>query len=216
MRSHRITRWLSYIFFLGGVFLLFLGAREFFESRLGQSQAARAFDESPLPPSAEIPASETDYPAERSTPSPAPARHVHKGDAIAKLIIPRLDAQLYVVEGAGHRELRRGPGHMPGSALPGDDGNCIIAGHRDTHFRVLKDVRKGDAILLQTPTGEYLYRVSEISVVSPDNTAALKDTPDPELNLITCYPFYWVGSAPKRYIVQARLAGVLPALHSHS
>ena len=72
------------------------------------------------------------------------------GSAIAKLSIPRLDTQLFVVEGDDDAELRRGPGHLAGTAMPGTDGNCVIAGHRDTHFRVLKDIRKGDLIVLDT------------------------------------------------------------------
>ena len=131
------------------------------------------------------------------------------GDTIAKLIIPRLDAQLYVVEGDGPRELRRGPGHLSGTALPGGDGNCVIAGHRDTHFRVLKDIRQGDDIVMQTKTGEYRYRVKSIRVVSPNYTEPLRPTQEPELNLITCYPFFYVGSAPKRFVVEARLAGIV-------
>ena len=127
------------------------------------------------------------------------------GAAVAKLIIPRLDAELYVVEGDGARELRRGPGHMAGTPMPGQDGNCIIAGHRDTHFRVLKDIRKGDVIVLETGAGQYTYRVSGTQVVSPSNTASLKPTRDAELHLITCYPFYYLGSAPQRFVVQASL-----------
>ncbi len=91
--------------------------------------------------------------------------------------------------------------------MPGEDGNCLIAGHRDTHFRVLKDIRKGDEILLQTRTGEYRYRVETTQIVSPKNTASLRPTSDAQLHLITCYPFYYVGSAPKRFIVEAQLEG---------
>jgi sortase A len=125
------------------------------------------------------------------------------------MIIPRLDAQLYVVEGDGPSELRRGPGHLAGTALPGGDGNCVIAGHRDTHFRILKDIRQGDDILLQTKSGEYLYRVRSVRIVSPNYTEPLQETREPELNLITCYPFFYVGSAPKRFVVEARLAGIV-------
>jgi sortase A len=113
------------------------------------------------------------------------------------------------VEGDGEEELRRGPGHLAGSAFPGGPGNCIIAGHRDTHFRVLKNIRKGDDIVLETRNGQFLYRVKTTRIVTPDNTSALKPTSDPELNLITCYPFYYVGSAPKRFVVEAQLAAAL-------
>jgi sortase A len=192
-----LKRLASYALIAGGGFLLFLGTRDFLESRLGQNEAQRDFEAS-LPRSSQQPA--------------APARRLERpkpGDAIAKLIIPRLDAQLYVVEGDDDSELRRGPGHMTGSAMPGSAGNCVIAGHRDTHFRVLKDIRKGDDIVLKTAHGEFLYRVKETQIVSPKNNRSLQPTPQPELHLITCYPFYYVGSAPKRFVVQAELAGAV-------
>lgn len=191
---YRIQNWFSYLLIAGGAFLLFLGAREYLGARRGQTEAARDFQNSitqPPPP-----------PAIRIRP-PQP------GETVAKLIIPRLDAQLYVVEGDDAAELRRGPGHLTGSAMPGSRGNCIIAGHRDTHFRILKDIREGDDIVLETSHGEYLYRVRKTRVISPGNVSVLEPTPDPQLSLITCYPFYYVGSAPKRFLVKAELAGAV-------
>jgi sortase A len=192
-----LKRLVSYALIAGGGFLLFLGTRDFLESRLGQSEAQRNFE-------ASLPRAENPRP-----PVPRQERRPQPGEAIAKLIIPRLDAQLYVVEGDDEQELRRGPGHMTGSAMPGSSGNCVIAGHRDTHFRVLKDIRKGDDIVLKTSRGEFLYRVKETQIVSPKNNRSLQPTPEPELHLITCYPFYYVGSAPKRFVVQAELAGAV-------
>jgi len=194
----RIQNLLSVLLIAAGAALLFFGARDYFGARLGQTEAARDF-ERPIPASIE----------KRAAAEPASTRHVVLGDTLAKLKIPRLGTELYVVEGDGARELRRGPGHLAGSAMPGGDGNCIIAGHRDTHFRVLKDIREGDDIVLETPTGQYLYRVKRTHIVTPDDTASLQPTATPELNLITCYPFYYVGSAPKRFIVEAQLAGAV-------
>jgi len=187
---------ISGLLIAGGAYLLFLGASDLFDSRAGQAEAARAFEE-PVPDTPET------YAATR----PAGLHVVNRGDTLAKLKIPRLDAELYVVEGDGHKELRRGPGHLAGTAMPGENGNCVIAGHRDTHFRVLKDIRAGDDIILQTAAGQFLYRVKRTRIVSPENTSALAPTSTAELNLITCYPFYYVGSAPKRFIVEAQLAG---------
>jgi len=121
-------------------------------------------------------------------------------------MIPRLETQLYVVEGVDQADLRRGPGHMPGTAMPGSNGNCVIAAHRDTHFRVLKDIQKGDDIVLETHDGEFLYRVIGTRIISPKNTAVIQPVSGRVLNLITCYPFYYVGHAPKRFVVQAELA----------
>jgi sortase A len=203
MQKNRLKRIASYLFFSAGALLLFWGARDFWESQWGQTTAAREFEQVSEPA------------GEAPIPTHALARHApaevstKAGDTLAKLIIPRLDAELYVIEGDGPKELRRGPGHLMGTAMPGGKGNCVIAGHRDTHFRVLKDIKKGDDIVLQTKEGKFLYQVREMKIVSPENTSALQPTRDGELNLITCYPFYYVGSAPKRFIVQARLAGIV-------
>jgi sortase A len=188
-----LTRLFSYTLTACGLLLLFAGGRELVESRLGQSEVAHDFATST--------AATVRPPEATSAPTPA------SGEALAKLRIPRLDSELYVIEGDGEKELRRGPGHITGTAMPGAAGNCVIAGHRDTHFRVLKDIRKGDDIVLETPQGQFLYRVRRTTVVSPDDTASLQPTTDHRLNLITCFPFYYVGSAPKRFVVEARLAG---------
>jgi sortase A len=129
----------------------------------------------------------------------------HQGAAIARLSIPRLDATLYVVEGDDDHDLKRGPGHLIGTAMPGQGGNCVIAGHRDTHFRVLKNIHNGDEILLTRNGETWRYRVDELSIVSPDNLSPLQPSRTAVLNLITCYPFDYLGSAPKRFIVHARL-----------
>jgi len=203
-RRRRSRHLLAFFLIAGGALLLFLGARDFLYSHFGQSVAEHQFETTLSTPPVTLPATQT---SSRSISKPA--TRTEPGDTLAKMIIPRLDAQLYVVEGDGPSELRRGPGHMAGTALPGGDGNCVIAGHRDTHFRVLKDIRQGDDILLQTKSGEYLYRVRSVRIVSPNYREPLQETREPELNLITCYPFFYVGSAPKRFVVEARLAGIV-------
>jgi len=124
---------------------------------------------------------------------------------MALLTIPRLATELYVIEGDGTAELRRGPGHLSDSALPGRRGNCVIAGHRDTHFRILHQIRKGDDINVRTSQGDFTYRVDNVTVVSPSNTASLLPTNHAVLHLVTCYPFYYVGNAPQRLVVEASL-----------
>jgi sortase A len=188
----------SYLLLAGGTLLLFLGAREILGSRVGQYRAARDFQRS-LEDNA---IDQSPHYTIRVTP-PSP------GETFAKLILPRLNAELYIVEGDDAGDLRRGPGHMIGSALPGARGNCVIAGHRDTHFRILKDVRNGDDIILKTPHGQYLYRVRTMKVVPTTAVSVLGPTPDPSLSLVTCYPFYYIGTAPERFIVEAKLAGAV-------
>ncbi len=123
--------------------------------------------------------------------------------AMAVLEIPRLGLTVPVLEGTDELTLNRGVGHVEGTALPGQRGNVGIAGHRDGFFRVLKDVTSGDTIRLVT-LGEGLeYTVEDVRVVAPEEVEVLNPTSKPVLTLVTCYPFYYVGSAPKRYVVRA-------------
>lgn len=197
MRNLKIL--LSWLLLAGGSFFVYSGLRDYWESRSSQSQAERSWKEE----------REVERPAEVSArhraASSGSTPHIREGDSFARLSIPRLHTVLYVVEGTSHSDLRRGPGHLEGTAFPGTTGNCVIAGHRDTHFRPLKDIRKGDEVDLDTADGQYRYRVSQMSIVSPRNTESLNPTPTPVLNLVTCYPFWYVGSAPKRFIVRADL-----------
>ena len=194
-RRRVFNRLLSLVLLAAGALLLFRGGHELWDAVHGQAEAAREL-ELPLPVAQAAPSAETRLPL---------------GTTVAKLTFPRLDESLFVVEGVDQADLRRGPGHLPGSALPGDDGNVVVAGHRDTHFRLLKDIRKGDDIVLETRTGLFLYRVKKMSIVTPQNTASIQPSSSAVLHLITCYPFYYVGAAPKRYIVEAGLAATLNA-----
>jgi sortase A len=99
--------------------------------------------------------------------------------------------------------LRRAVGHFPGTALPGQQGNVAIAGHRDTFFRALRNICKENEITLTTLNGSYRYRVDSTKVVEPENTEVLDDSDDAILTLATCYPFDFMGSAPKRFVVRA-------------
>ncbi len=188
-----------------GGYIAVSGVREFLTSRSGQTDAAGSWNNGGSPEAVSADSNPLPSSPLPNSASPPATNRIQPGESVAKLSIPRLSAVLYVLEGTDDRSLRRGPGHMHGTALPGDTGNCIIAGHRDTHFRLLKDIRKGDEIVLETHERAYRYRVDTISIISPDNTACLKPTSNAVLNLITCYPFHYVGSAPKRFIVHADL-----------
>jgi len=124
-------------------------------------------------------------------------------DLVGRIEIPRLGLKAIVAEGVSAGTLRRAVGHLPGTALPGGDGNVVLAAHRDTFFRPLKDVREGDDIELTTPQGRYGYKVEATQVVDPGRTDLLEADGPPRLTLVTCYPFYLVGSAPDRFIVRA-------------
>lgn len=122
---------------------------------------------------------------------------------VAVLRIPRLKIAVPVLEGIDDELLDRGVGHIPETASPGEAGNIAIAGHRDGFFRSLKDVRAGDTIQLSTRKGEESYVVEQTWIVQPEDVSVLEPTTAPSMTLVTCYPFYYVGSAPQRFIVRA-------------
>lgn len=126
-------------------------------------------------------------------------------NALGQLVVPRLGLSVMVAEGVDNRTLRRAVGHIPGTSRIGSGGNAGLAGHRDGFFRPLKDVRAGDEILVTTPGAISRYRVEWAEVVAPDNTSSLAPTRYPALTLVTCYPFHFVGTAPDRFVVRARL-----------
>jgi len=127
---------------------------------------------------------------------------------IGRIEIPRLDLAAMVVEGVEEGDLLRGAGHVPGTALPGEPGNMAIGGHRDTFFRPLRNIRNNDIIFLTTLHGSYRYVVTSTEITGPDDTEVLDPSPEPMLTLISCYPFSYVGPAPKRFVVRARLIGI--------
>jgi sortase A len=150
-----------------------------------------------------------------ATPGASPARPqtlppASNGDLIGRIDIPRLGLSLMVVEGIGSALLRRAVGHIPGTALPGLPGNVGIAGHRDTFFRQLRNIRQRDIISLTTLSGEYRYRVVSTKVVSPAEDSVLGVDGNEILTLVTCYPFFFVGAAPYRFIVRAERSVLLP------
>jgi sortase A len=137
--------------------------------------------------------------ARPSASAPAP------GTLLGRLEAPSLKLSATLLEGSDDGTLSRGAGHIEDTPLPGQGGNIGIAGHRDTVFRPLRHVHVGDAMSLTTADRIYRYRVSKTSIVGPDDVYVLDPTRDPTLTLVTCYPFEFVGHAPKRFIVQAEL-----------
>jgi sortase A len=129
---------------------------------------------------------------------------VGPGGLIGRMEVQRLGVSVVVMEGTTDKTLRRAVGHIAGTALPGGPGNVGIAGHRDTFFRPLRKIQPDDIIKLTTLSGAYRYRVVFTKVVSPDDVAVLDPNGKEILTLVTCYPFYYVGSAPERFIVRAQ------------
>ena len=128
----------------------------------------------------------------------------HEFDApLAILRIPKIDLEVAVLTGTSELVLNRGVGHITGTPLPGEAGNIGIAGHRDGYFRGLKDIALGDVIQIETLRGGSDYTITETWIVEPPDVWVLDPTESPSVTLVTCYPFYYAGSAPKRFIVRA-------------
>ena len=123
--------------------------------------------------------------------------------ALGRIEIPRLGVAAIVTEGADERTLARAVGRVPGSARPGELGNMVLAGHRDTFFRPLREIQLNDRIRMIVPPHTYEYRVQSFRVVTPEETSVLDSKGVEELTLVTCYPFRFIGPAPKRFIVSA-------------
>ena len=126
-----------------------------------------------------------------------------EGDLVGRLEIPRLDVSVMVLEGIQSRTLRLGAGHIPGTSIPGSGSNAGIAAHRDSFFRALSQIQTNDRIKFQTPEKSVEYRVVSTEIVQPDDVNVLSPSDQETITLVTCYPFYYVGPAPKRFIVKA-------------
>ncbi len=138
------------------------------------------------------------------SPTEAGNREYREGDLVGRLEIPRLQLSVMVLEGIQSRTLRLGAGHIPGTPLPGTGSNAGIAAHRDTFFRPLAEIRPNDHIQVQTLGKTVSYRVVETKIVQPEDVSVLKATGKESITLVTCYPFYYVGPAPQRFIVRAQ------------
>ena len=140
---------------------------------------------------------------------PAPANHdappvrLAPGEVVGRVTIARVGVSAVVREGDDETILGRAVGHIPGTALPGATGNAALAGHRDTFFRGLRNIRKGDEVVVTTPAGDVHYVVRSTRIVDPSEVSVLAATPGPVLTLVTCYPFNYIGAAPRRFIVHA-------------
>jgi len=136
----------------------------------------------------------------------APMSESHR--ILGRLEIPRLGFSVIVVEGDDETSLDLAAGHLPGTAAFGAEGNAVVAGHRDMTFRPLRNVKRGDTINVRAGT-TYKYIVEDVRIVEPEDVRVLRnENNDRTLTLITCYPFHYLGDAPKRYVVRAKMAGV--------
>jgi LPXTG-site transpeptidase (sortase) family protein len=126
---------------------------------------------------------------------------------LTRIFVPKIDLSAIVVEGTDHHALKLGPGHLVGSPDPGAAGNAVITAHRDTFFRHLVELKKGDQVMLQRDGKTFTYEVSGYKIVKPEDVSVIQPTKDNRLTLITCYPTYYIGPAPERLVVSTKLVG---------
>lgn len=188
-----VLRIIGRVFIAAGVLILLFLAYELFGTKLVADRAQQAL------------ASSLDV----SIRGPAPTKREKPdiGDGLARIQIPKIDLNWVVVEGVGVEALKKGPGHFPGTAYPGDAGNVVISGHRNIYgspFWRLDEIKVGDTIRMVTPTGAFLYRVTESKIVEPTDLTVIVPTPDEfRLTLTTCHPKF---GAKKRLIIVAQMA----------
>lgn len=192
-----LSVWLEWLFLGVGIGCLGVFAYETVEARRFQAERAAEFAH-----------------AARSY---APVT-VRTGGLVGMLDVPRLKLTTPVIEGDDDKTLKRAVGHLPDTPLPWENGNSALAGHRDGLFRPLKDIKVGDEIRFRTSREQIVYRVTDTSIVKPDDVSVLEQkNGERALTLITCYPFYYVGNAPKRFIVHAtRVDGQADASGAHT
>lgn len=127
-----------------------------------------------------------------------------KSEVIGKLLIPKIDAKLPIIEGTDEEDLKRGVGHYRTTALPGKNDQILLSGHRDTVFRRFDEIKVGDRLLVELPYGKFEYEIKKTKIVPANDTTVIRSTaPKEVLTVSTCYPFRYIGDAPDRFIVYA-------------
>jgi len=189
-----ILRAAYYVFLACGIVALTYTGYLFVDARNYQAREQKAFEAAQI----------------QSSSVSEERRPVIEGETMGEMEITRLGLKVMVVQGDSPAILRRAVGHLPGTALPGESGNVALAGHRDTFFRPLRNIRSGDAITFKTLDGKFRYQVESTNVVPPTDVGVLRPLGGRTLTLITCFPFYYVGAAPDRFIVRARQVETWP------
>ncbi len=209
-RAQSFLRTSRYVFFVIGILALGYCSYMLLDAKLYQAYQTRRFQQelkdsharntnsepvhaSPLPPLEAAMPARTESRGIASPPS----------SPLGRIEISTIGLSAMILEGIDERTLRRAVGHIPGTPLPGQPGNVALAGHRDTFFRSLQNIRVDDEIMLETLSAVYRYRVDSTEVVDPGETRVLDNSDDEILTLVTCYPFSFVGPAPKRFVVRA-------------
>ena len=212
MRTQSFLHRIRFLFFIIGFSALAYCGYVLIDAKLYQSYQTRRFQEemeaskpsaNREPASSLLPPLEQAKPVQTESVTPTNSRL----SPLGRIEIRTIGLSAMIMEGIDPRTLRRAVGHIPGTPLPGQAGNVALAGHRDTFFRALQNIREGDEITLQVLSGLYRYRVDSITVVDPGDRRVLNNSDGEILTLVTCYPFSYLGPAPKRFIVRAHRLG---------
>jgi len=207
-RIQAFFRGSRYLFFVIGILALSYCGYVLLDARLYQAYQTRRFEQelkdsrsnvNSEPVHTQLPPLEEAKPTRTESVGLSDSRR----SPLGRIEISTIGLSAMILEGIDERTLRRAVGHIPGTPLPGQPGNVALAGHRDTFFRALRKIHEDDEITLETLTGLYRYRVDSAMVVDPGDTRVLGKSDDAILTLVTCYPFSFVGPAPKRFVVRA-------------
>jgi len=208
----KYLRWSRYLFFAVGTIILGYVGVVLLDARLFQADQTRQFQQElkrlAISQSGDQRSHESSIPitpAEANPSKTEPMDMIMAQGTLGRIEISTIGLEAMILEGTDARTLRRAVGHIPGTPLPGQRGNIVITGHRDTFFRPLLHIRINNEIRLTTLGGSYRYLVDFTKVVEPDDTEVMDNIDDSVLTLVTCYPFYFVGPAPKRFIVRAHM-----------
>ena len=194
--------WVEFTFYLSGIALLAVFFHIRADGERQREEGVQAFHAADAGLSTLTPPNQ-DLWADKRVAEYEESLRIEAEPPLAVMTIDKLDIQVPVYNGADDFNLNRGVARIKGTASVDDTGNLGIAGHRDGFFRGLKDIAMGDQIALQTTRGEVIYTVSSIEIVEPSDVSVLASTSEKTITLVTCYPFYYVGHAPKRFIVKA-------------
>lgn len=200
----------GFSFLLGAMLVLYVGSLAWqrqVSQRLAQAELAQTALETQVD---ETHVAEADSLAEIrvATDEPSePQGRPERGSVIGRIVVPAAGVDVVAFEGVDRKTLDRGAGHFPGTALPGRPGNSAFAAHRDVEFRGLRRVEPGHDVFIDTGQATFVYRIEETRVAEPSEVEVLDPSGGSDLTLITCYPFDWVGPAPRRFVVSARLRG---------
>lgn len=187
LRPRSVREWLSLVFLLVGIALIGYVTSEYW----GMYRSQRRLE------------AEWEKQATAATTPGLP--RLSEQETLTRVSIPKINLDAIVVEGATRKQLAMGPAHISETAFPGQTGNAVITGHRDTFFRHIYELQKGDTIMVRRNGEVFKYEVTGKKIVKPEDVSVLKQTTDPQLTLITCYPTYYIGPAPDRLVVFSKL-----------